>query len=75
MPGTTSLLKANLLRSIPDRWQAPFRRVASGLHRAIQGYIKAELLMVLLTGLESLIGLSVLGVSYAYILAILAAHS
>ncbi len=66
------LLKANLLRSIPDRWQAPFRRVASGLHRAIQGYIKAELLMVLLTGLESLIGLSILGVSYAYILAILA---
>jgi sporulation integral membrane protein YtvI len=46
--------------------------VASGLHRALQGYAKAELFMVFLTGLESLVGLSILGVSFAYILAILA---
>ena len=66
------LLKAGLLRTLPDHWQVPVRRVASGLHRALQGYAKAELFMVFLTGLESLVGLSILGVSFAYILAILA---
>jgi sporulation integral membrane protein YtvI len=66
------LLKTDLFRTLPDNWRAPVRRVASGLHRALRGYIKAELLMVFLTGLESLAGLSILGVSYAYILAILA---
>jgi sporulation integral membrane protein YtvI len=64
------LLKNGLLRALPDQWKAPVRRVASGLHRALQGYVKVELLMVFLTGLESLIGLSILGVSYAHILAI-----
>jgi sporulation integral membrane protein YtvI len=66
------LLKASLLRALPERWQGQVRKVASGLHRALQGYLKAELFMVLLTGLESLIGMSILGVNYALILAILA---
>jgi sporulation integral membrane protein YtvI len=66
------LLKTGLIRALPDCWQVPVRRVASGLHKALQGYVKAELFMVLLTGLESLVGLSILGVSYAHILAILA---
>lgn len=66
------IIKASLFRALPTKWQIPFRKVASGLNRALQGYIKAELLMVLLTGLESLIGLSILSVSYAHILAIVA---
>jgi sporulation integral membrane protein YtvI len=64
------LLKTGLLRALPDHWQVPVRRVASGLHKALQGYVKAELFMLFLTGLESLVGLSILGVSYAHILAI-----
>jgi len=66
------LLKAGLIQALPDHWRIPVRRVASGLHRALQGYVKAELFMLFLTGLESLIGLSILGVSYAHILAIVA---
>lgn len=69
------MIKENLYRVLPARWQDPFRKVASGLNRALQGYLKAELLIVLLTGMESLIGLSILGVSYAHILAIVATLS
>jgi len=66
------LIRVNLFRALPVRLQAPVRKVASGLNRALQGYLKAELYLVLLTGVESLIGLSILGLGYAYILAIVA---
>jgi sporulation integral membrane protein YtvI len=66
------LLKAGIFRTLPERWKVPVRRALSGLNRALQGYLKAELLMVTLTGLESLAGLSLMGIPYAYILALVA---
>jgi sporulation integral membrane protein YtvI len=65
-------IKENLVMALPGAWQAPFKKIASVLNRALQGYLKAELLLILLSGLQALIGLSILGVNYAYLLAIVA---
>ncbi|NPV28244.1 MAG: sporulation integral membrane protein YtvI [Firmicutes bacterium] len=67
------LIKTNMIRFIPAPWQAPFKRVSGGLFKAFHGYLKAQLFLISLTGLESLVGLSILGVSYAHILALVAA--
>jgi sporulation integral membrane protein YtvI len=66
-------IKANMFRLIPEHRQAIFRRVLSGVNRALQGYLRTELSLILLTGLESLIGLMILGVSFPHVLAIVAA--
>lgn len=67
------LIKANLIRLIPHRWQTPFVRVTSDLLKALHGFVRAQLLLISLTGFETLIGLSVLGVDYAHILALVVA--
>lgn len=70
-------IKANVsglvIRWMPDRWEEGTRRIGRGLQRALHGYIKAILILISITGVLSLIGLSILGVRYAYILALLMA--
>jgi sporulation integral membrane protein YtvI len=58
---------------MPDRLSGGLHKIGRGLQKALHGYIKAILVLISITGLLSLIGLSVLGVKYAYILAIVMA--
>jgi sporulation integral membrane protein YtvI len=70
-------IKINMIhlakRWLPESWMAGARRIGSGLQKALHGYIKAILVLVTITGFISLIGLSILGVNYAHILAIIMA--
>jgi sporulation integral membrane protein YtvI len=67
------MIGTGVLRLTPERWRPAVGKVGTGLHKALHGYIKAELMLVTITGLISLIGLVILGVDYAHILAILVA--
>lgn len=62
-----------VMRWMPERWETGTRRIGRGLQKALHGYIKAILILISITGVLTLIGLSILGVRYAYILAILMA--
>jgi sporulation integral membrane protein YtvI len=70
-------IKANvsglIIQWMPDKWEAGTRRVGQGLQRALHGYIRAILILISITGFLTLIGLSILGVRYAFILALLMA--
>jgi sporulation integral membrane protein YtvI len=63
----------NILSRVPDKWRPSALRVFSGLRRALFGYIKAELILLSITGLLSLIGLTIMGVHYAHLVALVAA--
>ena len=71
------LIKTNIstliFRWLPHKWSTGMQRVGRGLQKALQGYIKAELILISITGFISLIGLSILGVEYALTLALLLA--
>jgi sporulation integral membrane protein YtvI len=67
------IITDNILKWIPDKWQAGAFRIGRGLERALFGYLKAQLLLVSVTGLLSAIGLTLLGVKYANLLALLMA--
>lgn len=67
------MIKTNFFKFVPDRWQGGIRRVGKGLHKALFGYLRAELLLISITGLESAIGLTLLGVRYALLMALLVA--
>lgn len=55
---------------LPDDWQRRLPIVARKIKKSLAGYVKAYLLLMLLTFGEMLLGLSVLGVEYAFIMAI-----
>lgn len=67
------MIKANFFKFVPDHWQGGIRRVGKGLHKALFGYLKAELLLISITGLQSAIGLTLLGVRYALLVVLLVA--
>lgn len=67
------MIKGNILKWIPDKWRAGTFRVGRGLQRALFGYLKAQLLLISVTGLLSAIGLTLLDVRYANLLALLIA--
>ncbi len=54
---------------LPDKWQSKLPLIIQKLKKSLAGYVKAYLLLMLLTFCEMLIGLSILGVEYAFIMA------
>ena len=58
---------------LPDRWQAGIPSLKSRVGKAVSGYLKAYLLIMLITFLEVFVGLSLMKVNYAFILAIVIA--
>lgn len=67
------LIRRGIIRLLPDKWRERVMRTAASLRLALFGYLKAEIILISITGMESLIGLNVLGVKYAHLLAILVA--
>lgn len=55
---------------LPDRWQKKLPGIKDKFKKTIMGYIKAYFLIMVLTFCEMLLGLSILGVDYAFIMAI-----
>lgn len=68
-----SVVRTTALQLVPVKWQASAKRVASSLNKAFFGYLKAILILVSISGLLSLFGLMILGVKYAFVLAIIVA--
>ncbi len=58
---------------LPDKWSARLPIVKEKISGTLRGYLKAYLLIMLLTFCEVFLGLSVLGVNYAFILSIIIA--
>jgi len=56
-----------------EKWSNALHRVSRGLQRALHGYIKAIIILISITGFLSLIGLLILGVRYAFVLALVVA--
>ena len=60
------------IRSIlPDKWQKRLPILARKLKKSLAGYVKAYFLLMLLTFFEMLLGLTALGVEYAFLMAII----
>lgn len=55
---------------LPTKWRARLPLIKEKFKRTVTGYVKAYLLLMLLTFLEMMIGLTILGVEYAFIMAI-----
>ncbi len=55
---------------LPDKWQRALPSLGDKFKKTVTGYVKAYFLIMLLTFCEMLIGLSILGVEYAFIMAI-----
>lgn len=66
-------ITAFIYRQIPDRWGLKFRSIKTDLFMAFIGYLKAQLTLVFITFLELLLGYTILGVDYAFFLAIFTA--
>ncbi len=55
---------------LPEKWQKKLPLFGEKLKKTLVGYIKAYLLLMLLTFVEMLIGLTLVGAEYAFIMAI-----
>lgn len=60
-----------ILKQIPEKWARNTRLVKKDLLDSIAGYIRAEIVMILLTFLESSIGLFFIGFDYAFLIGLL----
>lgn len=58
---------------LPDKWSAKLPLLKEKISSTLRGYLKAYLLIMLLTFCEVFLGLSILGVNYAFILSIIIA--
>ncbi|HAA90279.1 MAG: Sporulation integral membrane protein YtvI [Thermoanaerobacterales bacterium 50_218] len=67
------LINASILKFIPEQWRESFLRVVGRLMSTLWGFLRAEFFLVTLTGFQSLIGLMILQVGYAHLLALLVA--
>lgn len=67
------LIKENTTKLIPPKWQPYFFRIATSLNKAVTGYLKAIIILTSVTGFISLVGLTVLKVTYSHVLAIVVA--
>ncbi len=59
------------LRSLPESWEGKTRTVAGDMVTAFLGFVKALLILVSITGIQTIVGLKILGVEYALTIGIL----
>ncbi len=63
-------IAGGLCSVLPDKWRRKLPSLGEKFKKTLVGYIKAYFLIMLLTFCEILLGLSILGVDYAFIMAI-----
>ncbi len=64
-------IKAWFLKSLPHSWEGKTQTIASNLIAALLGFIKAQFILVSITGLQTIIGLKIIGAEYALTIGIL----
>ncbi len=62
-----------LLRQLPIPLQQKFRNLKQNLFKALIGFLKAQLIILTITFIESLIGLKIIGIKYAFTISIIVA--
>ncbi len=65
----TKTITAGFRSILPSKWQKKLPVIKEKFSKTISGYIKAYLLIMLITFLEMFVGLSLIKVNYAFILA------
>ncbi len=63
-------ISRGLASLLPDKWQRKIPMIGEKIKKTLVGYVKAYFLIMLLTFCEMLLGLSILGVEYAFIMAV-----
>ncbi len=64
-------IKEWFIKSLPESWEGKTRRVARDLVTAFLGWVKALLILTSITGILTIVGLSMLGVKYALTIGLL----
>lgn len=64
------LISAFVYRQLPDIWSTRLRSLKTSLFASLLGFLKAQSILLTLTFTESFIGLSLIGVDYALIIAL-----
>lgn len=67
------MIKDFVFRQLPPTWGTKLTSLKTDLFGALIGFLKAELIILTVTFLESFIGLTLIGIDYAFILAIVIA--
>ena len=67
------VISSALSSILPDRWNASLPKIKSKISSSLRGYLKAYLLIMLMTFCEVFLGLSILGVNYAFIISLIVA--
>jgi sporulation integral membrane protein YtvI len=67
------VIKEFIFRQLPETWGAKITTLKTDLFSALIGFLKAQLIILTITFVESFIGLSLIGVDYAFTLAIIIA--
>lgn len=62
-----------LLRQFPISMQQKFMSLKHNLFKALVGFLKAQLIILTITFIESLIGLNIIGIKYAFIISLFVA--
>ncbi len=63
-------IAGGLCSVLPDKWRRKLPSLGEKIKKTLVGYVKAYFLIMVLTFCEILLGLSILGVDYAFIMAI-----
>ncbi|KUO76788.1 MAG: hypothetical protein APF77_21205 [Clostridia bacterium BRH_c25] len=67
------LIKDFIFRQLPSSWDAKLTLLKTDLFGALIGFLKAQSIILSITFIESFIGLTIIGVDYAFTLAIIIA--
>ncbi|MFZ5354219.1 MAG: sporulation integral membrane protein YtvI [Bacillota bacterium] len=67
------IIKCFFLRQFSPAWQAKWLTLKKDLFLALIGFLKAQSIILTVTFFESFIGLSIIGIEYAFLIAILVA--
>lgn len=67
------VISSALSSVLPDRWNASLPDIKYKISKSLRGYVKAYLLIMLMTFCEVFLGLSILGVNYAFIISLVVA--
>lgn len=67
------MIKDFIFRQLPSTWDAKITSLKTDLFGALTGFLKAQSIILSITFLESFIGLTIIGVDYAFTLAIIIA--
>lgn len=67
------LIKEFVFKQLPSSWDTKLTLLKTGLFEALVGFLKAQSIILSITFIESFVGLTVIGIDYAFTLALIIA--